>query len=215
MQRAILPLALLVIAVQAGAQGAPEQREAAALVEELRVIPTPLPPTGRSDGKTIPAEQRRETIYNRLRELGSYAAIALESALHDPEVRMRRGAALALNVVSGTWWHVSQPPVDLRVCLPGLIDALKDPDHSVRAWVAQAIGQIGADGAPAVPALMQLLSNENEGSRCGACIALGGIGPAAKDALPALRNALADQNADVRGFAQRAIEKIERRGPVS
>ena len=167
---------------------------------------------GRSDGRAIPAEERREAIYSRLRELGPYAAIALEGALHDPEIRMRRGAALALGAVSGTWWIPSQPPLDLRVCLPGLIKALGDPDHSVRAWVAQAIGEIGADAASAVPALIELLSNEAVGSRCGACIGLRGIGPAAKDALPALRKALSDENADVRGFAQRAIKKIEEGG---
>jgi HEAT repeat protein len=191
---------------------APPQREAAALVAELRVIPTPLPPGGRtrSDGSVDPAEERREAVYKRLRELGPHGAVALESALRDREIGMRRGAALALLAVSATWWDRWQPPLDLRVSLPGLITALDDPDDSVRGWVAQAIGNIGADAAPAVPALIALLSNEGAASRNSACIALRDIGSAAKDALPALRTALNGPGADVRDLAQRAIEKIEK-----
>jgi len=54
-----------------------------------------------------------------------------------------------------------------------------------------------------------LLTDSDEGSRNSACIGLAGIGPAAKAALPALRVALSDPSADVRRFAQRAIDKID------
>jgi len=86
-----------------------------------------------------------------------------------------------------------------------------DEDTSVRAWSAQAIGEIGLDAAPAVPALIVLLADPDEGSRNSACIALYGIGPAARDALPALRKALEDPSVDVRRFAQRAVERIQAR----
>lgn len=79
----------------------------------------------------------------------------------------------------------------------------------MRAWAAQAIGEIGPDAAQAVPALIVMLTDGDEGARNGACIALTGIGPAAKEALPALRTALSDPSADVRGFAKRAIATIE------
>jgi HEAT repeat protein len=39
---------------------------------------------------------------------------------------------------------------------------------------------------------------------------LAGIGPAARDALPALRRALADPTDNVRRFARRAIDRIDR-----
>jgi HEAT repeat protein len=194
-----------------GAQATSEQREAAALVEELRAIPTPLPAIARSDGSVSPVEARRESIYRRLRELRAPGAIALERALHDPEAPMRRSAALALLMVGAAFLRPSQPALDLRVCLPGLTKALGDPDVSVRSWVAQAIGLIGADAAPAIPALIRLLSDELEGPRGAACMALSGIGPAAKDALPALRTALSDPSYQVRQVAQRAIAKIEQR----
>jgi HEAT repeat protein len=84
-----------------------------------------------------------------------------------------------------------------------------DSDAGVRAWSAQAIGDIGPGAAEAVPALIALLRNQDVGSRNSAAIALRGIGPAAKSALPALREALSDPNQDVRRFAALAIEKIE------
>lgn len=66
----------------------------------------------------------------------------------------------------------------------------------------------GPEAVIAVPDLLRLLEDASEGLRNTACIGLGGIGPAAKEALPALRRALADPSQDVRGFAQRAIDKI-------
>jgi hypothetical protein len=86
---------------------------------------------------------------------------------------------------------------------------LRDPDDSVRSWVAQAIAPIGQAAAPAVPDLIVLLRNSSAGSRNSALIALAGIGPAAKVALPDVRAALADSSLDVRRFAHAAIEKID------
>jgi HEAT repeat protein len=62
----------------------------------------------------------------------------------------------------------------------------------------------------AVPALIRLLDSSNEGDRNAACIGLAGIGAAAESALPALKQALSDPSAQVRGFAKRAIERIDR-----
>jgi HEAT repeat protein len=135
----------------------------------------------------------------------------LARALEDPDVQLRRNVALALNVLAGTWFDPSKERMDIRAALPALITALRDADGSVRAWSAQAIGQMGPDGAPAVPALVALLGSADEGSRNSACIALYGIGPAARQALPALEKALSDPSADARRFAQRAVEKIRPR----
>jgi HEAT repeat protein len=187
------------------------QSQADEIVQELRGLPTPLQAEMRSDGSMVPTEQRRRELYGRLRELGDDAVFALARGLSDSDVQLRRNATLALNALGGTWFDRSQPKMDIRAALLALMVALDDTDTNVRAWSAQAIGQIGSDAAPAVPALIELLSNEDEGSRNGACIALRGIGRAATEALPALRRALSDPSADVRGFAKRAIERIEGR----
>jgi HEAT repeat protein len=187
------------------------QVQADQLVEQLRPLPTPIPAMGRSDGRVDPVELRRRELYRQIRQLGDDALPALARGLGDPDVRLRTNVALALGALAGTWWDRSVPRLNIRPILGELMAALHDEDTSVRAWSAQAIGEIGPDAAPAVPALIVLLANADEGSRNSACIALHGIGPAARDALPALRKALEDPSHDVRRFAERAIERIQGR----
>jgi HEAT repeat protein len=201
----------MVAMAQTAALPSPVQDEAEAIVQQLRQLPTPLPGTARSDGTIDPIEQRRRELYGELRRLGPDALPALARGLKDPDIQLRRNVALALNVLAGNWFDRSKDKMDIRAALPALITALQDADGSVRAWSAQAIGEIGPDGAQAVPALVTLLGSADEGSRNSACIALYGIGPATKDALPALENALSDPSADVRRLAQRAVEKIRTR----
>jgi HEAT repeat protein len=185
------------------------QTPAEAIVRQLRDLPTPLPATPHSDGSIDPVEQRRHELYDQLRLLGDDALPALSNGLLDPDVRLRRNVALVLNVLAGGWFERSWYRTNIRPCLPALMKALGDNDADVRAWSAQAIGDIGPDAAEAVPALIALLRNQDVGSRNSAAIALRGIGPEAKSALPALREALSDPNKDVRRFAAAAIEKIE------
>ena len=188
----------------------PVQSDADTLVNDLRDLPTPLPATPRSDGSISPAEQQRRRLYEGLLRLGPSGVLALSRALRNEDVQLRKNAALALNVLAGGWYDRSWPKLDIKPALSALVAALQDIDSSVRAWSAQAIGNIGADAATAVPDLVTLLSNGDEGSRNSACIALRFIGPAAKQALPDLRKALSDPSKDVRRFAALAIENIER-----
>ena len=202
---------LLVLCISSASQLAkPLQSEADTVVQQLRELPTPLPPSPRSDGSTPPEEQRRRRLYERLFHLGANGVLALSGALSDDDVRLRKNSALALNVLAGGWYDLSWPKLDIKPALPALIAALQDDDANVRAWSAQAIGDFGPDAAKAVPDLITLLSNPNEGSRNSACIALRNIGPAAKQALPVLRRSLSDPSKDVRRFAALAIESIER-----
>jgi HEAT repeat protein len=138
------------------------------------------------------------------------SVLALSRALDDDDVHLRKNAALALNVLAGGWYDSSWPRLDIRRALPAMVAVLQDNDSNVRAWSAQAIGDVGPDAAKAVPELITLLTNSDEGSRNSACIALRNIGPAAKEALPVLRRALSDPSKDVRGFAALAIESIDR-----
>ena len=109
-----------------------------------------------------------------------------------------------------SWYDRGRPRLEIKECLPSLVRALADSDSRVRELTAQAVGATGASGVSAVPALIVLLGSLSDGDRNTACIGLAGIGPAANEALPALKKALFDPNADVRRFAKRAIERIER-----
>ena len=185
------------------------QSQSDILVQQLRDLPTPLPPLTNSSGVVKPEEQLRRHLYDQIRQFGPEGVRALARGLHDDDVRLRKNAALALTALAGSWFDHSSAKLDIKPALPALVAALQDSEPNVRAWSAQAIGEIGADAESAVPELIRLLSNHDEGSRNSACIALRGIGPAAKTALPALRNLLSDPSKDVRRFAELAIKSIQ------
>ena len=185
------------------------QSQSDILVQQLRDLPTPLPAITNSSGIVKPEEQHRRLLYDQIRQLGPEGVLALARALHDDDVQLRKNAALALTILAGTWFDPSSAKLDIKGALPALVAALQDGEPNVRAWSAQAIGEIGPDAESAVPALITLLSNQDEVSRNSACIALRGIGPAAKTALPALRNSLSDPSKDVRRFAELAIKSIQ------
>jgi len=186
-------------------QGLPPE----ALVQQLRDLPARI--AVQATARFSDAESKRRSIYEELLDWGGKSIPALVAGLKDPDVRLRRHAALVFGVLSGGWWQFECGParMDIRPALSALVIAFGDSDPDVRAWAAQAVGNIGANAADAIPALIDLLKNGDEGSRNSACIALGQVGPAAKAALPVLRAALSDTSQDVRRFAARAIQRIE------
>ena len=178
------------------------------LVEQLRDLPAPMPGGARKSHLPDP-ETRRRNIYEELLDWGATSIPPLVAGLSDPDVRLRRNAALALMALNGGWpFECGPAEVDISSALLALVTAFKDPDAHVRAWAAQAVGGLAAPAVSAVPALIELLKGD-EGSRNSACLALGQIGPAARTALPALQAALADTSESVRRFAARAILQIE------
>jgi HEAT repeat protein len=207
----VLSVAIVTLSLAVSTCEQTASERARVLVQELGGLPASLPATGRSDGSQDPTEEGRRQLYAELRELEEQALPALSRGLADPNVQVRRNAALFLGLASGSWFTFNPPrqKLDILTTLPALTEALQDGDPRVRGLAAQAIGNIGPRAASAVRLLVPLLSDDNEGARNSACIGLAGIGPAAKDALPALREALSDPSADVRRFAQRAIGMIE------
>jgi HEAT repeat protein len=119
--------------------------------------------------------------------------------------------ALYLGEEGGNYAKHAPMPLNLRPFLPQLAQALRDEDERVKALAAQALAHVGSAAAIAVPDLIRLLEDPSEGLKNSACIGLAGIGPAARGALPALRRALTHSSYHVRGFAHRAIERIERK----
>jgi HEAT repeat protein len=187
------------------------QADPARAVEQMRGISMQWQPAPRGDGRIDPQEQRRGEITSDLHRLGDEAIAALARTLGDADVQMRRNSALVLIDLGGGYSAEARPKSNTLTAMPALIRATQDHDSDVRAWAAHALAEIGPSAQPAVPALVKLLRDTEEGPRNTACIALGSIGPGAAEALPALREALDDTSADVRGFAQRAIRKIQTR----
>lgn len=185
--------------------------DAARAVEQMRGLSMVRPAIAPGDGRIDPQEQRRAEITDHLHSLGAEAVAALARTLSDPDVQMRRNAALVLIDLGGGYSAEARPKLNTLGAMLALIGATEDSDHQVRARAAHALAEIGAPARQAVPALAKLLADAEEGPRNSACIALGRIGPGASDALPALRDALNDSSADVRGFAQQAIQKIQTR----
>lgn len=183
--------------------------EAEDAVEQMRGFSMQPAAAAASDGRPDSAEQRRLAVMGQFQSMGKKAVPALAHALKDHDMQMRRNATLVLLDLAGGL--SGGPKVDIREAMRALIKATGDFDSDVRAWAAQALGEIGPDDKAAVPALLKMITDPDEGSRNSSCIALGDIGPAAKDALPALRKALNDPSKDVRQFAKHAIEKIERK----
>lgn len=174
----------------------------AAVVEGMRGISMQQP--AMAQNQSTPQSRQRDRVYAMLRAFGTNAVPAVAAALTDPDVGMRRNAALVLIDLNAPWSR--KPRVDTTAAIPALIRAMEDPDAHVRAWAAHAIQPMGPAGAPAVSALIRLLSDPDEGPRNNSAIALRAIGAAAKSALPALRRNLEDPMKDPRNFARRAIE---------
>jgi HEAT repeat protein len=96
--------------------------------------------------------------------------------------------------------------------LPALLEAMKDPDSTVRWEAGRAVGKIGAAAKSAVPALVEQMKDEVSLVREHAAEALGDIGPEAKDGVPALIAILKDPVARVRRDAARSLGQI---GPAA
>lgn len=106
-------------------------------------------------------DSRRSQILNEFHALGADAVPALSLALQDRDARMRRNAALVLLDLSGGFSTQQRERVDIREALPALIAALGDSDSPVRAWSAQALGQIGPAAKDALPTLRNALNDPN------------------------------------------------------
>lgn len=202
---------ILAFVVLAGGQSAP-QDPVEVLVGQLGAFQAAIPGTARGDGSVEPIERRRQELYSQLMAYGQQSLPALGRGLAHSDVQIRRNVALFLNAAGGSWYSRTAGRLNLEPLLPILTATLRDNDPRVRELTAQAIGVIGPAAVSAVPALVTLLADANEGSRNTACIALAAIGPAARQAIPALRRALSDPSADVRDFAQRALDRIDIRG---
>jgi HEAT repeat protein len=129
--------------------------------------------------------------------------------LTDPNVPIRRNVALVLLAAGGSFGPTIAGFAN-RDSLSALIAVLQTRMPGSTNWPPKPSAQSGPDASSAVPALLALLGPANEGSRNSACLGLTGIGVNTREALPALRQALSDPSVDVKWFARKAIDTIEK-----
>ncbi|MEN8149342.1 MAG: HEAT repeat domain-containing protein [Planctomycetota bacterium] len=115
--------------------------------------------------------------------------------LHDPDLTVRRAAALAVKPRSSALWV--------------LREMLSSEEAEERSRAADAIAQFGRRGWPAAPDLARALTDPNPLVRWSAADAIGAIGPGARRALRAVWNSLSDPNPDVARAAERALRRIQ------
>jgi HEAT repeat protein len=91
-----------------------------------------------------------------------------------------------------------------EAAIPGLLQALKHPDFSVRESAVEALGQLGSEAT--IPGLLQALGDPDSNFRWRAAAALGQLGSEA--AIPGLLQALDDQDFDVRWSAVETLGQL-------
>jgi HEAT repeat protein len=124
---------------------------------------------------------------------------ALEAGMRDPDVRARRAAIDAVELLG----ERAAPAV------PALRRALSDPDRFVRWAAARTLGRVGVEhAAVAVPDLARLSADPDLDVRQVAMTVLERFGPAARAAVPDLTRAAAGGEGTVRVVAMHALEAI-------
>jgi HEAT repeats len=88
---------------------------------------------------------------------------------------------------------------------PTLMNALADPDPSVRESAAQALGGIGPQASPAIPGLTKLLGDGSHAVRREVIYALGAIGPGA---VPSLLAIIREGNSPIQHDALAALSDV-------
>lgn len=111
------------------------------------------------------------------------ARTALELALADKDVDVRRAAGIALAKIGTAGMNPA-----------GLIKALADPDFRVRVAAALALKSAGREAAPAVQPLINAVHDHMLPVRLAAIGALGATGPEAAAAVPTLASILEDKS---------------------
>lgn len=98
----------------------------------------------------IDSDFAQPTVLRSLASIGRPAVRPLIAALNHKDVRVRSGAAQALERIGP----------DAAEATAALLSALKDPRPDVRAAAAAALASIGSDNAKITPALVPLLNDE-------------------------------------------------------
>jgi len=142
-------------------------------------------------------DEAAEAAVNRLTTMNGAALSSLAQLRRDGDHDQRWWAVRAIAELA------EDDPARRDQAIPMLLDALHDPDDSIRCVAALGLGQIRA--ASAIPALALLLADPSGWVRGAAADALALIG---EPAVPALGEALQDPREGVRVRAAYALRRI-------
>jgi HEAT repeat protein len=171
----------------------------------LGPIASPLVP---DIAEHLPAPDLTAEAAVALSFVGREAFAPLRDALDSEDPVVRRESLRSLGKLR------DRAPLESRVVVPLLLEALSDPDPSVRTVAVTYLGIIGQDHGKVVPALIAALNDDSADVRIAAATALGSFPGSAEKVLPALRRAMADSNADVAREAGVAIVKLQGSRPA-
>ncbi|MEN6449155.1 MAG: HEAT repeat domain-containing protein [Thermoguttaceae bacterium] len=142
----------------------------------------------------------------RYRRLGHSGALAASSALDRVAIVLISGSLL---FVVGLLCLRAAKQAGHRSEAAERMAIAKSADPDYRTAAANALGELGSAG---VPALTELLGDKDAGVRQAAVESLGKIGPEAKTAIPTLVNLLRDGHSGLPDSASKSLAKI---GPAA
>jgi len=131
--------------------------------------------------------------------MGSPAVTPLRDAIKADEPVVRREALRSLGKLR------ERASIDPQVVVPALLDALNDPDASVRNIAVTYLGIVRDNPDKEVAGLITALKDQEAAVREAAAMALSAYGAQAEPAVPALHKAESDPDDDVKREAGRAL----------
>lgn len=134
--------------------------------------------------------------------MGSAAVPTLREAIESDEAVVRREALRSLGKLR------ERASIDPKVVVPLLLDALDDPDPTVRHVAVTYLGIVRDNPEKEVAGLITALADPDPSVRQAAAIAVASYGPLAQTAIPALKKAAGDADEEVRLEAGRALVRI-------
>jgi HEAT repeat protein len=134
--------------------------------------------------------------------MGSAAVPTLRDAVNADEPIVRREALRSLGKLR------ERASIDPQIVVPLLLDALGDPDTTVRNVAVTYLGIVRDSPQKGVAGLIKALSDPEAAVRQAAAVALAAYGTLAEPAIPALRKAANDPDEEVKREAGRALVRL-------
>jgi len=131
--------------------------------------------------------------------MGSAAVPALREAIRSDNAVVRREALRSLGKLR------ERASIDPQIVVPLLLEALNDPDPSVRNVAVTYLGIVRDSPETEVAGLIKALGDSEAPVRQAAAEALSAYGLLAESAIPALKKATNDRDEDVKREAGRTL----------